>query len=333
MEEIKFKKLFQIEKERLLWNYQRINRMFKSLEPTEIMAKFLINQSIGFSPDRIIEILNYYKPKIRKDRTLLDFAFEWIRANRIRFDYKKFINLGTYDDENTAIDDSIFLFFLDYDAHIREMLINEISEREICALYEIFFNPNQVDSTNIDAFLKKRVFRVHDVFKGDNKVNTNIFTLREGLSAMISKDYNELNSSKDETKNDQQKFEKTILPTINEFDGSMLERLIKSYRFTHQKIIERELKNSISRFLSAFFVFGQFYKYEDFKDEMIQNLTESWYSGTEEKPLDDSLDVFISDIFLNYAKNLEKQTLDGLAWIKDLTPVLKEIIIKLIDKL
>lgn len=305
--------------------------MFKSSEPEEIMAKFLINQSIGFSSDRIIEILNYYKPKIRKDRTLLDFAFEWIRANRIRFDYKKFINLGTYTDQYTAIDDSIFLFFLDYDKHIRQMLINKTSEREICALYEIFFNPNQVESTNIDTFLKKRMFRVHDVFKGDKKVNTNIFTLREGLSAMIMKDFNELNASKNETINDQQKFEKKIKPTINEFDGSMLERLIKSYRFTHQNIIERELENSISRFLSSFFKFGQFYKYEDFKDEMIQNLTESWYSGTEVIALDNSLDLFISDNFLNFEKSLEKQTLDGLAWIKDLTPVLKEIIIKLMD--
>ena len=113
--------------------------MFKNLGSIEIMAKFLINQSVGFSPERIIEILNYFKPKIKEDKTLLDFAFEWIRANRIRFDYKKFINLEVYEDPNTAIDDTIFLFFLDYDKHLREILIPDVSELEICALYEIFF--------------------------------------------------------------------------------------------------------------------------------------------------------------------------------------------------
>jgi hypothetical protein len=305
--------------------------MFKNLKPTEIIAKFLINQSVGFSPDGIIEILNYYKPKIRKDRSLVDFAFEWVRANRIRFDYKKFINLGTYEDQNCAIDDSIFLFFLDYDKHIRDLLIKEISEREICALYEIFFNPYQVDSTNIDVFLRKKEFRVHTVFKGEERVNTSIFTLREGLSAMIKKDYNELNSSKVENKTEEQINDNNISTTINEFDGSMLERLIKSYRFTKQKIIEKELENSISRFLSSFFKFGQFYNYKDFKDEMTQNLKDSWCCGTENNPNDESLDILISNNLLNYEKMVEKKELDGLAWVKDLTPILKGIIIKLIN--
>ncbi|MFX0083338.1 MAG: hypothetical protein ACFE94_16450 [Candidatus Hodarchaeota archaeon] len=333
MERIEFNKLFKIEKERLLSNYQRINRMFKNLNPTDIIAKFLINQSVGFSPNSIIEILNYYKPKIREGKTLLDLAIEWIRANRIRVDYKKFINLGTYEDQKSAIDDIIFLFFLDYDKHIRELLIKKISEREICALYEIFFNPNQVDYTNIDTFLRKKEYRVHTIFKGEEKVNTNIFTLREGLSAMIKKDYSELNSSKVEIKSDQQKLENDPLSPINEFDGSMLERLIKSYRYTKQKIIERELENSISRFLSSFFKFGQFYNYEDFKDELTQNLIDSWYSGIEKIPNDSSLNIFISDNLLNFENTIEKQKLDGLAWIKDLTPVLKDIIIRIIDML
>ncbi len=333
MEKIEFKQLFKIEKERLLWNYQRINRMFKNLEPTEIIAKFLINQSVEFSPNRMIDILNYYSPKIRKDKTLLDFAFEWVRANRIRFDYKKFINLGTYEDQNSAIDDSIFLFFLDYDNYIRECLIENISELEICALYEIFFNPNQVDSTNMDAFLKNKELKVHTIFKGKEKVNTSIFTLREGLSAMIKKDYNELHSSKVKIKSDQQKSGNEVLSTITEFDGTMLERLVKSYCFNKRKIVDRELENSISRFLSSFFKFGQFYKYEDFKDKLIQNLTDSLYSGLTENHKFISLDILNSDNLFNFEKTVETQKLDGLAWIKDLIPILKEFAVKFIDRL
>jgi hypothetical protein len=232
--------------------------MFKNLGSIEIMAKFLINQSVGFSPERIIEILNYFKPKIKEDKTLLDFAFEWIRANRIRFDYKKFINLDVYEDPNSAIDDTIFLFFLDYDNHLREILISDVSELEICALYEIFFNPNEVDSSNMETYLAKNQLRVHTVFKGGEKIDTCIFTLREGLSSMIKKDYNDLHPSKVKIKSEPPNSVEEKSTPVLEFDGTMLERLIKSYCFNKQRINERELENSISRLLSSYFRFGQF---------------------------------------------------------------------------
>ncbi len=333
MEKIKFKQAFKIDEKRLLWNYKRITRMFKNSDQVEIITKFLINQSVGFSPDRIIDILNYYKPKIIKDKTMLDFAFEWVRANKIRFDYKKFINLGTYEDYESAIDDAIFLFFLDYDKFIREFFVEDITEIEICALYEIFFNPNQVDSTNMDVFLEKNELRVHTIFKGKEKVNTSIFTLREGLSSMIRKDYNEVHSSKVQIKSEQQNKKLETSSTIIKFDGTILERLIKSYCFNKRKIGERELEKSISSFLSSFLKFGQFYKYEDIKDKIIKNLTESLLSGLPENHKFDSLDILISDMLYNFEKTLKNQKLDGLAWIKDLNPILKEIVIKFVDML
>ena len=333
MEEIKFKQLFKIDDERLLWNYQRINRMFKNSDHVEIIAKFLINQSVGFSLDRILDILNYYKPLISKNKKMLDFAFEWVRANKIRFEYKKFINLATYEHPNSAIDDTIFLFFLDYDKYIREFFIKDISEIEICALYEIFFNPNQMESTNLDEFLRKNELRVHTIFKEKEKVNTNIFTLREGLWSMIKKDYNELHKSRDQVKMEQHKTKFKALSIKTNFDGTMLERLIKSFCFNKRKIVERELENSISSFLSSFLKFGQIYKYEDFKDKLIEHLTDSLYSGLPENHKFDSLDTFISDLLLNFEKTLKNKKLDGMAWIKDLNPILKEIVKKFVDML
>jgi len=331
LEEIRFKQLFEIDKDRLIWNYQRINRMFKNLGSIEIIAKFLINQSVGFSPERIIEILKYFEPKIKEDKILLDFAFEWIRANRIRFDYKKFIRLEVYEDPNSAIDDIIFLFFLDYDRHLREILIPDISELEICALYEIFFNPNEVDSSNIEIYLAKNQLRVHTIFKGGEKIDTCIFTIREGLSSMIKKDYNDLHALKVKIKSKSPNSVKENSTLLLEFDGTMVERLIKSYCFNEQKIIERELENSISRLLSSYFRFGQFYKFEDFKVELTHNLTTCISSGLTANHRYNSMHNLIASRLRNYEKAVEQQKLDGLAWIKDLKPIVKEIVLKFVD--
>jgi hypothetical protein len=328
-----FKQAFKIDDERLLWNYKRIERMFKDSDQGEVLAKFLINQSVGFTPDRIRDILNYYKPYISKNKTMLDFAFEWVRANKIRFDYKKVIDLATYEDPNSAIDDTIFHFFLDYDKYIREFFIKNISEIEICALYQIFFNPKQVDSTNMDSFFRKKELRVHTIFIRKDQVNTNIFTLREGLSSMINKDYNELHNPKNQIKSERQKPSGKAFSMTTNFNGTMLERLIKSYRFSKRKMVERELENSISSFLSSFLKFGQIYKYEDFKDKLIQNLTDSLCAGVPESHKFDSLKILFSDKLLNFEKILKNQKLDGLAWIKDLKPILKEIVIELVDTL
>jgi hypothetical protein len=307
--------------------------MFKNSEYAEIIAKFLINQSIGISLEQIIEILNYYKPKLSNNKTLLDFAFEWVRANKFRFDYKKFINLATYEDLNSAIDDTIFLFFLDYDEYIREFFKKNISETEICALYEIFFNPNQVNSTGLDTFLSKHQLKIQTVFEGKEKINTNIFTLREGIYSLIKKDYDEFHIERVQIKRKRQTPTFKVLSKMLNFDGTMVERLIKSYCFNKRKIIERELENSVSSFLSSSLKFGQIYTYEDFKDNLIKNLTDSMCAGLPENYKLDSLNNIISNILSNFEKTLVTQKLDGLAWIKDLTPIMKEIVIKFVDTL
>lgn len=333
LEKFKFKQVFKLDDDRLLRNYERINRMFKNSEYTEILAKFLINQSIGLSPEIIIDILNYYTPKLCSNRSLLEFTFEWIRANKIRFDYKKSILLANYEDLNSAIDDTIFYFFLDYDEYIRDFFIEDISETEICALYEIFFNPNQVDSINLDSLLSKHDVRVHTIFKSKEKINTNIFTLREGIKSMIKKDYSEFHVSKVQIKNGRHKSTITSSSIRTHFDGTMLERLIKSYCFNKRKIVERELENSISSFLSSFLKFGQIYRYDDFKGKMIQDLTDSLIAGLLENQKANSMNIIISDNFSDFEKTLTSQKLDGSAWIKDLTPILKEIVIKFVDTL
>ncbi|MFW9952057.1 MAG: hypothetical protein ACFFKA_18205, partial [Candidatus Thorarchaeota archaeon] len=141
MEEALFYKLYNFDKKRLYSNFERIRNLNAEFESSKVITKFLINQSIGNSPSQISEILTYFQGKLSNDKELLDFAFEWIRANKIRLEYKKYITLNDYKAYTTALDDAIFLFFQRYDELLRSLFVEEMKEHEFSTLYQIFFNP------------------------------------------------------------------------------------------------------------------------------------------------------------------------------------------------
>ncbi len=124
MECIVFEKRYKIDKERLISYYSRIKRQFKDQDQLSMIAKFLVNQSIGSSYEDIYGILLYFKDKIINGKGLLDFAIEWIRAQKIRLEYKKYLIRAQYPQNNLAlaIDDCIFRFFLDIDKYLRTLM-------------------------------------------------------------------------------------------------------------------------------------------------------------------------------------------------------------------
>jgi hypothetical protein len=77
--------------------------------------------------------------------------------------------------------------------------------------------------------------------------------------------------------------------------------------------------------------FGQFYKFEDFKVELAQNLTTCICSGLTVNHKNNSMHDLITRRLKHFEKAVEQHKLDGLAWIKDLKPILKEIVIKFVD--
>ena len=85
IDELEFIQIFRIDIDRLNSYYERIKNQFQGFTPIQIIAKFLNGQSIGTSMYDVIIVVEYYQNRINDDKTLLDFAFEWIRAKQIRF--------------------------------------------------------------------------------------------------------------------------------------------------------------------------------------------------------------------------------------------------------
>jgi hypothetical protein len=335
MEEIRFNKLYNLDKERLNSNFERIQNMNNDLNSTEIIAKFLLNQSIGISISEISEILSYYQKRLSKDMQLLDFAFEWIRAYKIRLEYKKYINLNSYRTYNVALDDTIFLFFLKYDKYLRPFFEETMEEYEFTTLYQIFFNSKQSNPINLATLLKKNKDNVPTINIEGEKINTKIHTLREGLSEMIKDDYNEGRPTDVTIINFEQEIVNESI-SEKEFNGTMIERLVKFYCFQKRKIDEKELTLAITQFLSSYFQFGSFYNFNEFKEKLISSFTDYIFSGL----TDDyknysviSLQNELSYIIDEFGKNLNHERLKGKAWIEDFKPILQKFINKFIDRL
>ncbi|MFX0004158.1 MAG: hypothetical protein ACFE9C_09185 [Candidatus Hodarchaeota archaeon] len=335
MEEIQFNKLYKIDKKRLISNFQRIQNLNKDLNLNEIVAKFLDNQSIGIQKDQILEILNYFKNKLSNDKELLDFAFEWIRANKIRLEYKKYIVLNDYKSYTTALDDAIFLFFLKYDKSLRFLFKSNLEECEFCTLYQIIFNLKQSESLNLTALLEKNKTKVPSITILGEKFDTTIHTLREGLSDMVKNDYNEGIPSEVKIINHEKKV--TTKNVIDQdFDGTMVERLIKFYCFQRRNIDKKELTIAINQFLSSYFQFGLFYEFNEFKEKLIFSLIDYLYSGLTENYADYSIERLNNEFSLiieEFEKNLKQTRLYGKAWIQDLKPILQKFIEKFISDL
>lgn len=334
--------LYKIDKKRLLDYYDRIEKQSKNLKKTEIIAKFLSNQSIGPDKSNLIDLLNYYSEKLINEKSLLDFALEMIRANKIRLEYKKYLSQATHKNLDLAIDDCIFLFFLEYDKYIRNLFVNEIKEFEISSLYDIFFRgPDAEKSLNIYDILENHKMNVPTVFYGNQKINTNIITLRSGLSEIITQDYKKLKKSTKpndmgSTTKFQSKRNRKKQLEYN-FRGLLIERMIKSYCISKSDIAPREVENAVSQFLSSYFKFGKFYKFRDFDDLLIKSFADDIYLGLTEKVKTsyslDYLKEIISIVLEDFGENNKNKSLDGSAWREDLKPILKKFLIDFIENI
>jgi hypothetical protein len=301
----------------------------------EIIAKFLYNQSVGSSINQISEILNYFQNKLSKNKELLDFAFEWIRANKIRLEYKKYITLDDYNTYNIALDDCIFLFFLKYDEFLSALFEESMKEYEFCSLYQIFFNPNQSNPAFLITLLEKNKVRVPTIIVNGEKINTKIHTLREGLSEMIKADYNERLPSDIKFINYEKK-ELNKGGNQKEFDGTMVERLLKFYCFQKRKIDNKEFTLAINQFLSSYFQFSIFYNFNDFKKKLILSFADYIHSGLTKNYNNQSIESLQSELLLiieEFEKNLKQVRLKGKAWIEDLRPILQNYIEKFVERL
>ena len=336
-----FNRALKIDKERLQGYYERIKSQSSSLTPIQIIAKFLVNQSITPSTSEVIEVLDYYKSRILNGKDILDLAFEWIRAHHFRSEYKKHLIKEQYKDYNIAVDDCIFLFFLNYDEYIRKIFIEDIKEFELSALYQVFFSSFDKDPLKLNDILEEHKRKVLTIFDKDERINerinTNILTLRSGLSEIIKNDYNEISGTKTKTINNSTMKKRPIPIKPFIFDGTMIERLIKFYCFNKNKIQERELEMSVSQFLKSYFKSGFSYRFEEFKEILIRGLTDHIYSGlTEEikdiRPLE-TLEFQLSNFLNQYESSIKEKDLDGSAWTNDLKIMLGTFLSEFINNL
>jgi len=341
MECIVFENRYKIDKERLISYYRRIKRQFQDQDQLSMITKFLVNQSIGSSYDDIYGILLYFSDKIINGKSLLDFAIEWIRAQKIRLEYKKYLIRAQYPQNNLAlaIDDCIFRFFLDIDKYLRTLIKGNIQEYNFSALYEIFFSPYDTKNLNIEDILLRHMHNVPTHFQGSIKINVNVIILRSALSNLIVKDYEDVLFSRreEEIMNKEQlnvnvKSKKKI---IYEFNGSLLERMIKTYCIGKKQILHSEIEKSFSQFLSSYLRFGSFYKFAEFKDNMTKCFAEDIICGLTDNRKSliqkNHLESAISNALMEFNKLNCDLELDGLAMKNDLTPILKGIVISLID--
>ena len=338
-----FENKYKIDKERLISYYNRIKRQSKEGDQGQLSmgAKFLFNQSIGLSYDDIHGILLYFKDKIIEGKSLLDFAIEWIRAQKIRLEYKKYLIRAQYPRNNLAlaIDDCIFRFFLDINNHLRMLIKEDVQEFSVSTLYEIFFSRYDTKNLNIEDILLRHMHNVPTHFQGSNKINVNTIILRSALSNLIVKDYEDVLFSRKEEEimkskqlSENVKSKKKI---IYEFKGSLLERMIKTYCIGKKQIIPSEIEKAVSQFLSSYLRFGSFYKFAEFKDYMIKSFAEDIIIGLTDNMKNqvqkDQLETLISNALTKYNKINSDLKLDGQALKNDLTPILKDIVISLIN--
>ncbi len=343
MDNLAIEEIYKIEKDKLLRYYEMLKGQFTYAGTTQIIAQFLVNQSVSSNYNHIYNTLVYFKDRLQEGKSLLDLAFEWIRAQKIRLEYKKYLGEAQYPHNNLslAVDDCIFKFFLEYDEYIRKLLKKDIKEHNLSALYEIFFSPYESKNLNIQDILERHIDNVPTHHHETQKLNTNIIILRSGLSIIIVKDYEDvLFARKEEKLRKEIKFKKKIEeePGIeSKFEGSLIERMIKTYCISNEELSEKEIENAVSQFLSSYFKFGNLYNFDDFKDLLIQNLADDIHSGLSEKLKQsntlENIKYLILNVITIFRKTSKAKRLDGMAWKKDLTPVLKTFVLKFIDKI
>jgi hypothetical protein len=358
MEETELEDLYKIDRDRLIDYYQRIEKRAKDKNKIHTIANFLEYESIGSSQKVVKDVLTYYQEKIVNRKEVLDFAFEWIRAHKIRLKYKEYLVRSQFDNYELALDDCIFLFFLPYDDYIRSLLKDEVKEFEISTLYEVFFNSYSDQNLDFNKILEKHRKRVPTVYCENKKVNINIITLRSGLSEVILDDYNatvnksnKIEKAKKESSQSSFQYHNFSLTRnkINskggkvqekkdgQFSGALLERLLKSCCISKNEIPKNEIENAISQFLSSYFKFDNTYKLMDFKDQLIESLASDIIDGltTTEKESFTFSNVKnqIKDVLFDFVEKNEVKNLGGIAWKNDLTPLLTNFLMDFMNQI
>ncbi len=335
--------LYKIDEKKLNFFYKRVKNQFSSHSQEEITARFLLNNSIGNSIKYLTFFLKKYEEKLKKGKTLTHLAFEWIRAQEIRLSYKKYLVRTNYpeNDNDLPVDDCIFKFFLDYDEYLRFNLFNEnIKEHDVSLLYHHFFTNFIESSEELEKLESKYVNYSPTLFLGNKKISTRINTLRTGLSSIIKADYTDVLKSRRE----QNTIKKELFSKKNnkrllacEFNGSLLERLIKSYCIAKTEILEKEIEKAVAQFLTGYFKFGSFYELKEFESLMKESLIRDIHSGlTEKYKRIYRKETLLEDLDSQLKHIREKgamKKLDGLAWKNDLQPVLTAWLLKFLKKI
>jgi len=78
MENLNIEEIYKIEKDKLLRYYERIQGQFKYSGPTQVVAKFLINQSIGSNYNDVYDTLLYFRDKLISTPSMLGESIELI---------------------------------------------------------------------------------------------------------------------------------------------------------------------------------------------------------------------------------------------------------------
>ena len=334
MDDTKFENIYKIDRERLTQYYDRIKN--QSIKTIDNITKFLNNQSIGASFKEVFNTLKYFEDKIVDGKGLLDLAFEWLRAQKIRLEYKKYLIRAQYPNNDLclAVDDCIYRFFLDYDHFIRKLFKKEVREHNFSALYEIFFSPFDKKSLIIEDIVQNHMHNIPTHYCGSVKIDTRVMTLREGLSNILVKDYETVLFARKE----EEQTRKCQIPNqfkqaqeiTCEFNGTNIERIIKTYCFNKLEIQPKIIEGSITNFLNSYFKFGTFYVFEEFKDLLIKNLADYINSGLTEKIKPSySIEIIKNNIYdsmKEFSSINQNKRLDGSAWVNDLKPVLNKFL-------
>jgi len=343
MDSKEFKEKYPINRTQMIGYFERIKNRLRDKDNAEIIANFLKHQAIiEVSINEISYILRYYAKLLRREIDLLDFALEWIRANEIRLKYKKYLITTRYPENDfmIPIDDCISRFFLEYDIYIRDFFLN-IKEYELSALVNVFFNRADTKSRGFDEILEWHKDKVPDIFEENKKLKTNIITLRSGLSQIIMQDYQDVVSSR--IKEQQLKEAKTAktfkdeIIEIGEFQGLLLERMIKSYCISKNKLSIKEIDNVIKQFLTSYFKFGAFYDYDNFKDDLIHSFSRDLHEGLtpayKRKFQINEIKEIVSNTMEEFRAINKIKVLDGSAWKNDISKYLKKFLIHFTDNL
>ncbi|MFX1298745.1 MAG: hypothetical protein ACFFD2_28280 [Promethearchaeota archaeon] len=343
MDAKEFKKLYTINRKQLLGYYYRTKNRLHDKEEIEVIANFIKHQAIiELNIKEISHMLSYYDNLLKKDKNLIEFALEWIRANEIRLKYKKYLITTRYPEEDftLAIDDCISRFFLEYYKYIGDFF-SSIKEHELSTLFNVLFNRADAKIHNFDEILEWHQDKVPTIFEENIRINTNIITLRSGLSQIIIQDYQDVLTSRE--KEQQIKEEKKIktfkvdVKEIDEFQGLLLERMIKTYCISKTKLSIKEIENVIAQFLTSYFKFGIFYNYEEFKDNLIHSFARDLHEGLtpayKRKFELHELEQLITDTMDEFRAINKIKVLDGSAWKNDISKYLKKFLINFADNL